>query len=196
MRKTLLIVLFTALVSGAWGQPGKPADFTHVVGQLRVLASPVNGGKQVLVTANPSGEITIKGMDYVKYNTSIFSFDTVYRPFSDTAIFHVVVPGNVPEGGNIGSEVEIQLACCLVLVPVGAEGVNSAPIIKDGMGVQSRMKKRGNWWYIYAKWGKIGQKFTVNPTNGYNMDQEFWPANNTVVIASPKRDVTINAVIK
>jgi hypothetical protein len=176
-----------------WAQPGLPADFVHPVDTIYVIASPVDGGKQTLFKLN-SLDLRIS-VDFLKYNIVVSSPDNG-EPFSRYVRVMGVAPGVLPESGSTSPVIDLQMAGCLVLVSKSAPGVNSAPIMKDGLGSRTAMFTLGNWYYCYARFTKLGQVFTCNPDNSYNGDQVFHPAQNAVIIMGPKREVTIQTQFK
>lgn len=182
-----------AWMSETWAQPGLPADFVHPVDTIYVIASPVDGGKQTLFKLNSLDDLKVT-VDYIKYNI-VVSSPSNGEPFSRYVRVMGVEAGSLPESGD-GPTIDLQMTGCLVMVPRNVSGVNSAPIMKDGLGARTGMFEQGDWYYCYVKFTKLGQKFTCNPDNSYNGDQQFWPAQNTVIIMGPKREVTIQTKFK
>lgn len=175
-------------------QPGKPADFVHPVDTIYVIASPVDGGKQTLFKLNSFDDLQITA-DYIKYNIVVSSPSTG-EPFSRYIRVMGVEAGVLPETGAESSVIDLKMTGCLVLVSKNTPGVDKPPIMMDGLGARTGMFSQGDWYYCYVKFTELGQKFTCNPDNSYNGDQPFWPAQNSVIIMGPKRDVTIQTQFK
>lgn len=193
-RKNRLISTILAFLLPAGLVAQVPADFTHPVDTIYVIASPVDGGKQTLFKLTSLQDMTLQ-VDFLKYNIVVSSPDNG-QPFSRYVRVMGIKPGVLPESGTVGPTIDLKLSGCLVLVSRGAPGVNSPPIMKDGLGARTAMFTLGNWYYCYAKFTALGQRFTCNPDNRYNGDQPFHPAQNAVIIMGPKREVTIQTEFK
>lgn len=196
MRKFLLIGLFLGYFLqflAASAQPGLPPDFEHPVDTIYITSTPQGGGKQVIDTLQSLANLKIQ-VSYIPYNIVITTPNA--ETFSRYLRTLVVEPGVLAQAGTVGPTIGLKMSGCLVMVPKGAPGVNSRPILQDGLGGRARMFEYGNWYYCYVQYTKEGQRFTCNPTNEYNKDKPFWPAQNAVIIMGPEREVTINAIMK
>ena len=174
-------------MSETWAQ--KPADFQHQIDTVFIMATPVDGGVQVIDTVG-SGSLQI-ALGTGRYNVTVYtrSATTFERYFR----FSTMEAREIDTRNASTLALELITSQCLVLVPKTASGVNAAPIISDGAGNRRAMFSATNYYYVYARQTAVNQKFSYNPTNAYASDIPFVPYPGKVILWMPlDKTVEIN----
>lgn len=153
-----------------------PADFQHQLGTMKILATPVDGGGQVLDSAG-----TLKvNLGTGRYTVTVYTSSA--NTFERYMKFSTLEADTVDTRSQGGINLELITSQCLVLIPRDAEDVGGSPTIKDGAGTQIVMYQTAKYWYCYVRQTKVNQKFSYNPTNTYAGDVSFYPMPGKVIL--------------